>query len=186
MRWALGLSARACPGGGRRRGLSPMSERQPLDEQPGCLLGRRPVEGHHGRRHAERALEMGSPARANWCDFNSIRAFADGGFDVMHGHVSSGMCWRRGAVILRSRACRSSEARREDRIHSALHLRSPEKPGKENFALSGCAQDLHGSCTGFPHAGRSAGLDAGDPSWRRARYNPILPNALTGSSLCRD
>lgn len=53
----------------------------------GRLVGRLPIEGHHGCRQTGAATQLCAPAVAHGSDFNVEGAAAYGFVEVMHGHV---------------------------------------------------------------------------------------------------
>ena len=83
---------------------------QPLGELTRRLVGRLPVEGHHGGWHPGNAPELRAPAVGDGRDLNLVRATADSLFESMNRHVCMSEWETR---ILRSRLERSSEAGRE-------------------------------------------------------------------------
>ena len=127
-----------------------MRQAQPPGELGGGLLRCRSVEGHECSGHPGRALELRAPAGANQRDFNLIRAPGDVFFEVMNVHVCDDRS-ETGVVILRGRYMWSSEARREDGVHSPGQRDRRNIPDEEKSQLSASAQVLHEPCTGFPH-----------------------------------
>jgi len=60
---------------------------QPGGELAGGLVGRVPVEGHHGAGHAGAAQQLRAPAVADGPHFDEVRPAADGLFVAMNGHM---------------------------------------------------------------------------------------------------
>ena len=120
-----------------------MCQSQPLGQLPGRLFRRGAVEGHHGGRHAGGAPELRPPAATNRGDFDLIQAPGYVFFEMMNVHVGRCCGARNGALILRGRQEPSSEARREDSVHTVGSRDRRGILGKKNL---GC-QLLHRFCT---------------------------------------
>jgi len=76
-----------------------MGEREPVGEMLGGLGGGETVEGHHRRRNARRAGELGPPSVADGHHLNGVRTPADSLFETMSNHSVLG--GRTGRLILR-------------------------------------------------------------------------------------
>src|SRR5882672_8547066 len=128
-----------------------MCQHQPLRQLPGCLIRRLAVERHHGGGHPRSTAQLGPPPIADGRDLDLIRAAANGFFEVMNDHVFASPVGSGAATILFGGASQSSEGRREAPLHSGRRGGIARIARGNKFCCRGCPQDMHVSCTGFPH-----------------------------------
>jgi hypothetical protein len=163
------VSRPALVGGGCNRlgYVAAMRERQPRGQLPGRLLWGLAVEGHHRGGHPGFPRQLGAPPVADGRHVDLVRTPTYRFFEVVNDHLSGGPTDHAGmsgwdqtltnqsgaSVILRGRHGRSSEGKREGVVHSPGLPRSSRDPTKEKSASSGCPQDFHVPCTGFPQMG---------------------------------
>ena len=115
--------------------LAPMGKRQPLGQLARGLIRSRAVKRHHGGWYPRRAKQLGAPAVPDGHDLNKVRPSADSLFEVVKGHGAIFDIYGGGgtAAILRFGTSRSSEARREDGMHTAGDAKRRSIRPKKNF-----------------------------------------------------
>ena len=112
-----------------------MGDLEPLREQVRRVVGCLTVKRHHRGWHARSTSQLGPPAIPDGCDFDFVRAPANGFFEAMNIHVfeypSEVKTDVESVLILCVVSRRSSEGDREAAVHRAestdLRLRARKK-----------------------------------------------------------
>ena len=102
-----------------RRGcrLTTMGEREPVGQVLGGLGRGETIKGHHRRRNARRAHELGPPSIADGHDLNGVRAPADSLFETMSNHSDLG--WTNGTADLTPHAERIKRSATRRGVHTS-------------------------------------------------------------------
>ena len=163
--WRPALVGRRC---NRLGYVAAMRERQPRGQLAGRFLWGLAIKRHHRGGQTRFPRQLGTPPVADGHHFDVVRTPADGFFEMVNDHLSGGPtgcvnAWFQpdvrpvegvGDFTRSSCSIKRREARRR-RPQSEFWLIVVD-PGKEKCALSGCAQDFHGTSTSFPQAGPGA------------------------------
>jgi hypothetical protein len=99
--------------------LTGVSQDQPSRQQVGRLFRRGAVKGHQRCRHSGQASKLRPPSVADQRDLYLIGTAGDVVFEAMNDHRRLVFVEETEAEILRGRYVWSSEARREDDVHTA-------------------------------------------------------------------
>src|SRR5215470_15201298 len=111
-------------------------QRQPLQQLLGGFVRRGTVKRHHGGWHARTTAQLRPPPVADAGYLNLIKATADSFFKMMNCHVCDVPFEEsRARSILFADIVRSSEARREARVHMHGSGGSLESRHEINFAV---------------------------------------------------
>ena len=123
--------------------LTGVSQDQPSRQQVGRLFRRGAVKGHQRCRHSGQASKLRPPSVADQRDLYLIGTAGDVVFEAMNDHRRLVFVEETEAEILRGRYVWSSEARREDDVHTAAGDDRQAFWTKKNLPC----QLLHSFCT---------------------------------------
>ena len=168
---------RSCAGFSRRTGVlnrgrqaPAVSQRQPLHELAGGLVGGMPVEGHHRRRHARRSSQLRAPSVADGRNLDLVGAPANGLFETMNDHllVPEGGTSDRSYV-----SCGGDQAKliAKPALTSTTRRGQEQSRAKKNYAgrfSTAFARGVHNFSTRVPHrpVQMCCGRCAGRIQWR--------------------
>jgi len=122
-----------------------MGECEPIGEVLGRLGGGEAIEGHHRRRNARRARELGPPSVADGHHLNEVRAPADSLFEAMGNHSVLG--WTNGTADLTPRAKQIKRSATRRGVHTAPAGRALRRHAPRKYLLW---RVLHSFSTGHP------------------------------------
>lgn len=122
-----------------------MGEREPIGEVLGGLGGGEAIEGHHGRRNARHARELGPPSVADGHHLDIVRTPADSLFEAMSNHSVLG--WTNGTADLTPRAKRIKRSATRRGVHTAPARRALRRHAPRKYLLW---RVLHSFSTGHP------------------------------------
>jgi hypothetical protein len=145
---SIQLYSRRSGGGGGCE--APVGQRQPLGQLARGLVGRRAVKRHHRGRHSRAAAQLRPPPVTDGRHFDLVRTPADSFFEAMNDHVvcCPGGVGKKGRFYA---SRRRDQAKRDAKGASTAGITGDRvRCAKKNISLSGSAQVLHGSSTGFP------------------------------------